>query len=153
MSATMTGRERIFAALQMQELPDQVPVTPLLLTRAIREGGVTADVAQRDPQLMADCKLKAHAKFGGDVVAAGTDLFIPVENLGAELEYMPHAQPSQLTHPAPTKEAFYRLKDEYLAKGFDPTRGACSPSRRRSASSSRPASRTSASWRCRWADP
>jgi MtaA/CmuA family methyltransferase len=72
---------------------------------------------------MADCKLKAHAKFGGDVVAAGTDLFTPVENLGAELEYLETAQPSQITHPADTKEAFYRLKDEYLAKGFDAGRG------------------------------
>ena len=77
MSETMTSRERVFAALTMQELPDQVPVTPLLLTRGIREGGVTADVAQRNPQMMADCKLKAHEKFGGDVVAAGTDLFTP----------------------------------------------------------------------------
>lgn len=123
MSETMTSRERVFAALTMQGLPDRVPVTPLLLTRAIREGGVTADVAQQHPQIMADCKLIAHARFGGDVVAAGTDLFTPVENLGAELEYMAHAQPSQITHPAATKEAFYRLKDKYLSNGFDPTRG------------------------------
>jgi len=123
MTEQMTGRERVFAAIGLKDLPDQVPVTPLLLTRAIREGGVTADVAQRNPQVMADCKLKAHAKFGGDVVAAGTDLFTPVENLGAELEYLPYAQPSQLTHPAPTKEAFERLKDEYLGKGFDASRG------------------------------
>jgi MtaA/CmuA family methyltransferase len=123
MGTTMTGRERVFAAVMMKELPDQVPVTPLLLTRGIREGGVTADVAQRNPEIMAACKLKAHEKFGGDVVAAGTDLFVPVENLGAELEYLPYAQPSQITHPAATKEAFYRLKDNYLRRGFDPSLG------------------------------
>ncbi|MCL4368549.1 MAG: MtaA/CmuA family methyltransferase [Actinobacteria bacterium] len=123
MGEQMTSRERVFAALGLKDLPDQVPVTPLLLTRSIREGNTTADVAQRNPQVMADCKLRAHAKFGGDVVAAGTDLFTPVENLGAELEYLPYAQPSQLTHPAATKEAFSRLKDEYLRRGFDPSRG------------------------------
>ena len=87
MAEQMTGRERVFAAIMMKELPDRVPVVPLLLTRAIREGNTTVDVAQRNPQVMADCKLKAHAKFGGDVVAAGTDLFTPVENLGAEPAY------------------------------------------------------------------
>ena len=123
MAEQMTGRERVFTAIMMKELPDRVPVVPLLLTRAIREGNATVDVAQRNPRVMADCKLKAHAKFGGDVVAAGTDLFTPVENLGAELEYLPYAQPSQLTHPAATREGFYRLKDEYLSKGFDVTKG------------------------------
>jgi hypothetical protein len=33
MSDSMSGRERVFAAIMMKELPDQVPVTPLLLTR------------------------------------------------------------------------------------------------------------------------
>jgi len=56
-------------------------------------------------------------------VVAGTDLFTPVENLGAVLDYLPYAQPSLVEHPAPTKEAFYRLKANYLAKGFDPEKG------------------------------
>lgn len=123
MAETMTGRERVFAAVTMSELPDRVPCAPLLLTRAIREGGTTCDVAQWNAQVMADCKLKAAEKFGGDVVVAGTDLFTPVENLGAELDFLPHAQPSLVKHPAPTREDFYRLKDDYLRNGFQPGRG------------------------------
>ncbi|WP_027363948.1 MtaA/CmuA family methyltransferase [Desulfotruncus alcoholivorax] len=119
----MTSRERVFAAVTMKELPDQLPVTPLLMTRGIREGGVRVDEVLLDGEAMAKAKIKAHQKFGGDVVLAGTDLFTPVENLGAVLDYLPYAQPSLVEHPAPTKEAFYRLKDNYLSKGFDPEKG------------------------------
>lgn len=119
----MTGRERAFTAVTMEELPDQVPVTPLLLVRGIREGGVRVDQVLYDGVAMAKAKMKAFEKFGGDVVVAGTDIFTPVENLGATLEYLPYAQPSLVDHPAPTKEAFYRLKDAYYANGFNPEKG------------------------------
>lgn len=122
-SSKMTGRERAFTAVMMQQLPDQLPVNALLLTRGIREGGITCDVAQRDGEKMAHAKIAATKKFGGDVIVAGTDILVPVENLGAELEYLPYAQPSLITHPAPTKEAFYRLRDEYTQKGFNPEAG------------------------------
>ncbi|TYP58546.1 MtaA/CmuA family methyltransferase [Thermosediminibacter litoriperuensis] len=119
----MTSRERVIAAVTMKELPDQVPVNPLLMTRGIREGGVRVDEVMFDGEAMARAKIKALQKFGGDVVLAGTDLFTPVENLGAVLEYLPYAQPSLVEHPAPTKEAFYRLKDNYLKNGFNPDKG------------------------------
>ena len=122
-AAKMSSRERVFAAVTMESLPDQVPVCPLLMTRGIREGGVRVDEVLLDGEAQAMAKIKAHQKFGGDVVIAGTDLFTPVENLGAELEYLPYAQPSLVKHPAPTKEDFYRLKDEYTAKGFNPEKG------------------------------
>ncbi|MDQ7097106.1 MtaA/CmuA family methyltransferase [Desulfosporosinus sp. PR] len=119
----MSSRERVLAAVTMQGLPDQLPVTPLLMTRGIREGGVKVSEVLFDGVAMAKAKIKAHQKFGGDVVIAGTDLFTPVENFGAVLDYLPYAQPSLVTHPAPTKEAFYRLKESYLAKGFNPEKG------------------------------
>ncbi|GAB6155527.1 hypothetical protein JCM17380_42780 [Desulfosporosinus burensis] len=122
-TSKMTSRERVFAAVTMQGLPDQLPVTPLLMTRGIREGGVKVNEVLLDGVAMAKAKIKAHQKFGGDVLIAGTDLFTPVENLGAVLDYLPYAQPSLVTHPAPTKEAFYRLKGNYLRKGFDPEKG------------------------------
>ncbi|OLN27388.1 MtaA/CmuA family methyltransferase [Desulfosporosinus metallidurans] len=122
-TSKMTSRERVLAAVTMQGLPDQLPVTPLLMTRGIREGGVKVNEVLLDGVAMAKAKIKAHQKFGGDVLLAGTDLFTPVENLGAVLDYLPYAQPSLVTHPAPTKEAFYRLKGNYLSKGFDPEKG------------------------------
>ncbi|AFM28033.1 MtaA/CmuA family methyltransferase [Desulfomonile tiedjei] len=119
----MTSRERVFAAVTMESLPDQVPVCPLLMTRGIREGGVRVNEVLLDGEAQARAKIKAHQKFGGDVVIAGTDLFTPVENLGAVLEYLPYAQPSLISHPAPTKEDFYRLKETYTSKGFNPEKG------------------------------
>ena len=105
----MTSRERIFSALTMSQMPDQIPVVPLLMTRAIREvDGLTVDVALRDVDAMVAAKEKAVRKFGGDVIIAGTDLFTPVENIGAEMDYLPKAQPSLVKHPTPTKEEFYR---------------------------------------------
>ena len=115
----MTSRERTFAAVTMKELPDQVPLIPLLMTRGIREGGVKVDEVLFDGEAQAHAKIKAHQKFGGDVIIAGTDLFTPVEVMGAELDFLPLAQPSLVTHPTPDKESFYRFRDEYNKHGFD----------------------------------
>jgi len=118
----MTSRERVFAAVTMQGLPDQVPIVPLLMTRGIREGGITVDQALRDGVASAHAKAKAQKKFGGDVVIAGTDLFTPVECVeGCELDYLPYAQPSLVKHPTPTKESFYRYRDKYEKEGFKPS--------------------------------
>ncbi|MFN8629254.1 MAG: MtaA/CmuA family methyltransferase [Chloroflexota bacterium] len=116
----MTSRERVFAALTRAAVPDRLPVVPLLMARGIREGGITMVDAARDGRLSARAKAKALEVFGGDVVIAGTDLFNPVESLGAELELMPRAQPTLVRHPAPTRDAFERLRDRYAADGFRP---------------------------------
>ncbi len=118
----MTGRERFFSACLMTGLPDQVPVVPLLMTRGIREGGITVDQALRDGVASAHAKAKAEKKFGGDAIIAGTDLFTPVECVdGCELDYLPYAQPSLVKHPTPTKDEFYRFKEKYERQGFQPS--------------------------------
>lgn len=129
----MTSRERIFAALTMQGLPDQVPVVPLLMARGIREGGITVDKALRDGEAQAHAKMKAVDKFGGDVQIVGTDLFTPVETVtGCELDYLPHAQPSLVTHPTPDKESFYRYKEAFEKNGFNNDSGRLTELRRES---------------------
>lgn len=118
----MSSRERMFAAVTMKELPDQVPVVPLLMARGIREGGITVDQALRDGEASAHAKAAALKKFGGDVIIAGTDLFTPVECVdGCELDYLPHAQPSLVKHPTPTRDSFYRFKEKYEREGFQPS--------------------------------
>ena len=120
--AKMTSRERMLAAATMTDLPDQVPVLPLLMARGIREGGITVAEALRDGEASAHAKAKALEKFGGDVIIPGTDLFTPVECVdGCELDYLPYAQPSLVKHPTPTKEAFYRFKEKYEREGFKPS--------------------------------
>lgn len=119
----MTSRERIFAAVTMSALPDQLPVVPLLMTRGIREGGVRVDEVLLNGEAQAHAKKKALDKFGGDVIIAGTDLFTPVECVpGCELDYLPYAQPSLVTHPTPNKAAFYRFKERYEREGFQPSK-------------------------------
>ncbi|PTX41798.1 CmuA protein precursor [Gemmobacter caeni] len=119
----MTSRERIFAAVTMSALPDQLPVVPLLMTRGIREGGVRVDEVLLNGEAQAHAKKKALDKFGGDVILAGTDLFTPVECVpGCELDYLPYAQPSLVTHPTPNKAAFYRFKERYEREGFQPSK-------------------------------
>ncbi|HEY4459319.1 MAG TPA: MtaA/CmuA family methyltransferase [Pseudonocardiaceae bacterium] len=127
----MTSRERIFAALTMSGLPDQVPVVPLLMTRGIREGGITVDKALLDGEAQAHAKMKAVDKFGGDVMIVGTDLFTPVECVpGCELDYLPYAQPSLVKHPTPDKESFYRFKEQYEKTGFNNDWGRMAPLRK-----------------------
>lgn len=119
MADQMSSRERVFAAVTRSALPDRLPVVPLLMTRGIREGGITVDVALRDGEAQAHAKMKAVEKFGGDVMIVGTDLFVPVECVpGCELDYLPHAQPSLVRHPTPDKESFYRFRDSYQRDGF-----------------------------------
>jgi MtaA/CmuA family methyltransferase len=130
MPEQMTSRERIFAALTMTALPDQVPVVPLLMARGIREGGITVDKALVDGVAQAHAKIKAVDKFGGDVMIVGTDLFTPVETVpGCELDYLPYAQPSLVKHPTPDKESFYRFKEEYEKNGFNNDSGRMKPLR------------------------
>jgi MtaA/CmuA family methyltransferase len=127
----MTSRERIFAALTMSGLPDQVPVVPLLMTRGIREGGITVDKALLDGEAQAHAKMKAVDKFGGDVMIVGTDLFTPVECVpGCELDYLPYAQPSLVKHPTPDKKSFYRFKEQYEKTGFNNDWGRMAPLRK-----------------------
>src|SRR5262249_38287022 len=130
MPDTMTSRERIFAALTMTALPDQVPVVPLLMTRGIREGGITVDVALRDGEAQASAKMKAVDRFGGDGQIVATDQFTPVECVaGCELDYLPYAQPSLVKHPTPDKESFYRFKESYERTGFNNDWGRMKPLR------------------------
>lgn len=121
-TSKMTSRERMFAAVTMTDLPDQVPCLPLLMVRGIREGGITVDQALRDGEASAHAKVKALQKFGGDSLIAGTDLFTPVECVeGCELDYLPQAQPSLVKHPTPTRDDFYRYRDKYMKEGFKPS--------------------------------
>lgn len=118
----MNGKERVFAAVLNQQ-PDQVPVIPIMMTRAIRNlpGNVSAKDCQRNAELMAQAKMATSAKFGGDAIIAGTDLFLPAENLGAGMEYLDKAQPTLFRHPCPTRAEFDLMLER--SENFDPSRG------------------------------
>jgi len=79
--------ERVATAVQLKE-PDRVPVIPVLMIRALKEVGekATAQVLQ-DPDIMAQAKIAAFKKYGGDALVAGTGLNVEAEALGCTLEY------------------------------------------------------------------
>lgn len=111
----LSSFERIVKAIQLQK-PDRVPVIPILMNRAIRVINATTAEAVKDGKVMAEAKIAANRKFGGDAVIAGTGLFVEAENLGAECEYLPTSIPIVL-EPL--------LKDKELSEfpRFDPKRG------------------------------
>jgi len=85
--ARMSSLERVATAVQLKE-PDRVPVIPVLMIRALKEVGekATAQVLQ-DPDIMAQAKIAAFKKYGGDALVAGTGLNVEAEALGCTLEY------------------------------------------------------------------
>lgn len=84
----MSSLERVASAIQLKE-PDSVPVIPVMMIRALREAGLTAtSETLSDAESMAQSKLRAFHKYGGDAVVAGTGLNVETEALGCRLEYL-----------------------------------------------------------------
>ncbi len=85
--AKMSSLERVATAIQLKE-PDRVPVIPVLMIRALREIGVKAtQQVLKDPDIMAQAKIAAFKKYGGDALVAGTGLNVEAEALGCTMEY------------------------------------------------------------------
>lgn len=112
----LSSFDRVVRAIQLQKA-DRVPVIPILMSRAIRTIEATVAEAVREGKIMAEAKIAAHRKFGGDAVIAGTGLFVEAENLGAECEYLPTGVPI-VTAPLLSAKG-----DIANIPGFDPGRG------------------------------
>lgn len=85
----MNSLERVVAAIKMEK-PDRVPVTPLSISRSIREGGFTTAECIYDPEKMAEAKVAASEKFDDDSCVAGTDLFVESECMGSTVTVYEH---------------------------------------------------------------
>ncbi len=116
MMETLSSFDRVVKAIQLQKA-DRVPVIPILMNRAIRTIGATTAEAVKDGKVMAEAKIAAHSKFGGDAVIAGTGLFVEAENLGAECEYLPTSIPVVLAPLLLEKEGLSHIRR------FDPDHG------------------------------
>ncbi len=90
---TMSSLERVATALQLKE-PDRVPVIPVIMIRALKEVGLKGTrETLHDPHLMAQAKIEAYKKFGGDALVAGTGLNVEAEAMGCQLEYLDEGIP------------------------------------------------------------
>ena len=87
--STMNSLERVVAAIKMEK-PDRVPVTPLVISRALRVLGYTTDQCLYNPDKMAEAKVAASEKFDDDSVVAGTDLFVEAECMGSKVTVYEH---------------------------------------------------------------
>ncbi len=84
----MSSLERVATAIQLKE-PDRVPVIPVMMIRALKEvGELATEEVLKDPDMMAQAKIAAFKKYGGDALVAGTGLNVEAEALGCELEYL-----------------------------------------------------------------
>ncbi|MDW7711771.1 MAG: uroporphyrinogen decarboxylase family protein [Deferrisomatales bacterium] len=117
MPAAMSSLERVATAVQLKE-PDRVPVIPVLMIRALRAAGLQATrETLHDPETMAEAKLEAFRRFGGDALVAGTGLNVEAEALGCEMEYQEEEIPVVVRRPLEDAPAFDRIAELGLDKG------------------------------------
>lgn len=87
--SSMNSLERVVSAIKLEK-PDRVPVTPLIISRALRVLGYTTEQCLYDPEKMAEAKVASSEKFDDDSVVAGTDLFVEAECMGSKVTVYEH---------------------------------------------------------------
>jgi MtaA/CmuA family methyltransferase len=89
----MSSLERVATALQLKE-PDRVPVIPVIMIRALKEAGLKGTrETLHDSHVMAQAKIEAYKRFGGDALVAGTGLNVEAEAMGCQMEYLDEGIP------------------------------------------------------------
>ena len=106
---TMTGKERILAALQMKE-PDRVPVFPLAHFCTARFSGLTVREFATSAEKMASSLMAAVDRFGWDGIHPGSDVAVEGEAVGSLVSYPEDAPPHVVRPVMRVAENFRRLK-------------------------------------------
>jgi uroporphyrinogen decarboxylase len=93
----MTGKERIEAALRMEE-PDRVPVFPIAHYYTAGLKPVPVSLFARDAGAMAECLAAGVDRFDWDGINPGDDVCVEGEAMGSRLSY-PDDAPPYLVEP------------------------------------------------------
>jgi uroporphyrinogen decarboxylase len=93
----MTGIERVRAVFKRQR-PDRVPFYPIVSALAAQTIGKNARAYYSDPDILADAHIALHEEIRQDIVALMGDLFMEVEALGAEVEFVDDDVPRLRTY-------------------------------------------------------
>lgn len=93
----MNGYERMDAALHLQPC-DRVPVFPIHHYSSTRVTGMKIGQYATDPEIMADCLIKAAQYMGYDAVLAGSDVAVEGEACGGLCE-QPEDAPAHIVRP------------------------------------------------------
>lgn len=114
---SMSSLERVATALQLKE-PDRVPVIPVVMIRALKEVGLkgTKEILH-DPHLMAQAKIEAFKKLGGDALVAGTGLNVEAEAMGCLMEYLDDGIPVITERPLEKNPSLDQLCELHISKG------------------------------------
>jgi MtaA/CmuA family methyltransferase len=88
----MTGLERVVKAMD-RELPDQMPVLPILHSGLIGLAGRRMGEFYNDPTVMADVMEWGYRQFGFDGIQLSQGVTAEAEALGAKVEQPPDAAP------------------------------------------------------------
>lgn len=81
----MSSLQRMRATLS-GELPDRVPVFPMVVSAAARWAGVPISRFAADPAVMADCLVSAQQRAGYDAVHVSLNVTVEAEAVGAPVE-------------------------------------------------------------------
>jgi uroporphyrinogen decarboxylase len=111
----MNSIERCCAAIR-REMPDRVPVIPLIISHAVKLAGIPFCDYNRDPRIIADCQIAAWRRYGYDGIHVTTDNWILPEALGVQVRFDAYLPPTGLERPLANSRDLARLPAISTAK-------------------------------------
>jgi uroporphyrinogen-III decarboxylase len=90
--------ERCLRAVR-REVPDRVPVVPLIISHAVKQAGVAFSEYNRNPELIASVQACAWRRYGYDGIHITTDNWILPQALGVPVRYHDDLPPVGLDRP------------------------------------------------------
>ncbi len=100
----MSPVERCLKTIR-HEVPDRVPVVPLIIHHTVKLGGVAFCEYAQNPELIVKCQAAAWKEYGYDGIHVTTDNWILPQALGVEVQFYTDLPPTGLRRPlAGTKD-------------------------------------------------
>jgi uroporphyrinogen decarboxylase len=93
MAAELNAVERVRRAVA-GEIPDRVPVIPLMIHHTMKLAGVRYDRYARDPGLLVDTQIKAWKAYGHDGFHVTSDNWILPSALGCDIQFFADQPPT-----------------------------------------------------------
>lgn len=98
----MTCLERCLCAVRRQ-VPDRVPVVPLIISHAVQQAGVAFSEYNQRPDLIASVQAEAWRRYGYDGIHVTTDNWILPQALGVPVRFHDDMPPVGLDRPLARK--------------------------------------------------
>jgi len=98
----MNCLERCLCAVR-REVPDRVPVVPLIISHAVQQAGVAFSEYNQRPELIASVQAQAWRRYGYDGIHVTTDNWILPEALGVPVRFHDDMPPVGLKRPLAEK--------------------------------------------------